>query len=113
MNSISMRRSALVGWMLVAAIVVGVSALSLADVALASEAEDAAPSPLPGISGQPAEEGESDPEANLPFLFAVYLITWAGFFGYTFVMSRRQSEMRRELDALRSAIAEKEAQSRT
>jgi len=112
MISISMRRSALVGWVIAVAIVLVVAAVSLEDVAIASGAEDAAPSPQPRISGQ-AEEGDSDPEANLPFLFAVYLITWAGFFGYTFMMSRRQREMRRELDALRTAIAEKEAESKT
>ena len=56
------------------------------------------------------EEHDSDPEANLPFLFAVYIITWGGFFAYSFAMSRRQREMQRELDALRSAIAEKESQ---
>lgn len=105
-----MCRSALAGWALVAAIFLGVAALSLGEVALAAGTEDAAPSAQPGISGQQAEEGGSDPEANLPFLFAVYLITWAGFFGYTFVMSRRQREMRRELDALRSAILGKEAE---
>jgi CcmD family protein len=108
-----MRSSTLVGCVLVVVIVLGVAALSLGNVALASGAEDTAPSPQPGISGQQAEEGDSDPEANLPFLFAVYLITWAGFFGYTFMMSRRQREMRRELDALRTAIAEKEAESKT
>jgi len=58
-----------------------------------------------------AQEGDSDPEANLPFLFAVYIITWGGFFAYVFAMSRRQREMQRELDALKAAITEKESQS--
>jgi CcmD family protein len=58
------------------------------------------------------EDHDSDPEANLPFLFAVYIITWGGFFAYAFAMSRRQREVQRELDALRSVIAEKESQSR-
>ena len=66
----------------------------------------------PGVSSQQQDDEGSDPEANLPFLFAVYMITWAGFFAYTFVMARRQREMRRELDALKAAIAEKEAASR-
>ena len=107
MSFISISRSAFVGWMLVVVIVIGVAMLSSG---VAAGAEDAVPSPQPGAAGQQAEEGGSDPEANLPFLFAVYLITWAGFFGYTFVMSRRQREMRRELEALKTAIAEKDGE---
>ena len=57
-----------------------------------------------------AQEQNSDPEANLPFLFAVYIITWGGFFAYAFAMSRRQREMQRELDALKAVIADKEPQ---
>jgi CcmD family protein len=57
-----------------------------------------------------AQEGDSDPEANLPFLFAVYIITWGGFFAYAFAMSRRHREMQRELDALKAAIADKDSQ---
>ena len=48
-------------------------------------------------------------ESELPWLFAVFFITWAAFFGYVFVMSRRQREMRREIDALRRALAQREA----
>ena len=53
-------------------------------------------------------EGESDPEAKLPYLFAVYTIIWAGFFGYVFYMSRRQRETRRELDVLRRTLIDRE-----
>lgn len=61
------------------------------------------------VSSAPlAQESGSDPEANLPFLFAVYIITWAGFFGYVFYMSRRQREMRREIDVLKQAVRDKE-----
>ena len=49
-------------------------------------------------------------ESELPWLFAVYIITWAAFFGYTFVMSQRQREMRREINILRRVIAERESQ---
>ena len=61
-------------------------------------------------SGVPqAQEAEGrDPEANLPFLFAVFFITWGTFFGYIFVMSRRQREMQREIDALKMALTERE-----
>ncbi len=51
-----------------------------------------------------------EPEANLPFLYAVYTITWAAFFGYIFLLSRRQREMRREIKALRKALEERSAE---
>ena len=43
-------------------------------------------------------------EAELPWLFAVYAITWAAFFAYVFFMSRRQHEMQREIDTLKRAL---------
>ena len=89
-------------------IVLGVAALSSGELAFAAGPEDVPKTTTPSTSTL-SEAGGSDPEANLPFLFAVYLITWAGFFGCTFVMSRRQREMRRELDALKTAIAGKDA----
>ena len=55
-----------------------------------------------------AQATDSYPEANLPFLFAVYILTWAGFFGYAFYMSRRQRDMRRDIEALRKALRERE-----
>ncbi len=59
------------------------------------------------------QESEPDPddgpEANLPYLFAVFIITWAVFFGYVFVMSRRQNELRQEIDALKQRLAESES----
>ena len=53
-----------------------------------------------------AQQG-SDPEANLPYLFAVYIITWAAFFAYVFYVSRRQREMQAEIDALKRALEER------
>ena len=58
----------------------------------------------------PAQQG-SDPEANLPFLFAVFIITWAAFFVYMFYVSRRQREMQGEIEALKRALEERERQS--
>lgn len=55
-----------------------------------------------------AQASGSDPEAYLPFLFAVYILTWAGFFGYAFYMSRRQRDMRRDIEALREALRERQ-----
>lgn len=38
---------------------------------------------------------------NLSYLFAAFSIVWAVLFGYLFTISRRQRELRRELDSLR------------
>ena len=57
----------------------------------------------------PAQRG-SDPEANLPFLFAVFIITWAAFFVYVFYVSRRQREMQSEIEALKRALEERDRQ---
>ena len=48
------------------------------------------------------------PESYLPYLFAVFSVTWIAFFGYAFLMSRRQRDMQRELEALRKDLEEKE-----
>jgi CcmD family protein len=50
----------------------------------------------------------SDPEANLPYLFAVYAITWVAFFAYLYYLSQRQQNLRREVEELREALAERE-----
>ena len=47
---------------------------------------------------------DADPGPNLDYLFAVYTVTWAAFFVYVFMMSRRQRAMRDEIEALRAAI---------
>ena len=49
----------------------------------------------------------SDPEANLPFIFAVYTVTWVAFFAYAFYMTRRQSDLKREIETLRREMEEK------
>ena len=56
----------------------------------------------------PPPQNGGDPEANLPFLFAVYIITWGAFFGYVFYLSRRQRDMRSEIEALKRALAQRE-----
>ena len=55
-------------------------------------------------------ESSSDPEANLPYLFAVYAITWVIFFAYLYYLSQRQQYLRREVEELRQALSEKEGQ---
>ena len=47
-------------------------------------------------------------ESFLPFLAAAYAVTWAAFFAYAFYVSRKQAELRRELDALRQALEQRE-----
>ena len=59
------------------------------------------------LAAGPAQDG-FDRDGNLPFLFAVYTVTWAAFFAYAFYMSRRQRELRRELEELKRALEEKE-----
>ena len=61
----------------------------------------------PSTVSAPQEQG-SDPEANLPFLFAVYMITWGAFFAYIFYVSRRQREMQGEIEALKRALDQRE-----
>ena len=54
----------------------------------------------------------SHPEANLPYLFAVYILTWAGFFGYIFLMARRQKEMRRDIETLKTMLSKSKKSTR-
>jgi CcmD family protein len=56
------------------------------------------------VSPQSDPEPGDDPDPNLGYLFGVYIVTWAGFFGYAFMMSRRQREMQREIATLRAII---------
>ena len=61
--------------------------------------------------GPPPQEAEDeDGDSELPWLFAVFFITWAAFFGYVFIMSRRQTEMGREIEALKRALEDRERQ---
>jgi CcmD family protein len=39
-------------------------------------------------------------DSNVPFLFAVFSITWAAFFGYAFYIRRRQRDLEREIAEL-------------
>ena len=59
--------------------------------------------------GMPQQSDEMDGESELPWLFAVFAITWAAFFAYVFVMSRRQREMQREIDHLKRSLEDRDA----
>tara|TARA_Y100000590_G_scaffold94793_4_gene107425 strand:+ start:2257 stop:2505 length:249 start_codon:yes stop_codon:yes gene_type:complete len=43
----------------------------------------------------------STPEDNLPYLFAVFALTWAGIALYIYYMSQKQREIKAELDSLK------------
>ena len=88
----------------IAAAAITLLALTLIPLA-AVAAYDAAPTAL--AAEIPAQQQRG--EAELPWLFAVYAITWAAFFVYVFIMSRRQREMQREIDALNRALQAKDA----
>ncbi len=76
--------------------------------ALASNFEPSFEGVEAAVSAQ--QEGPTDPEANLPYLFAVFLVTWGAFFGYLIYIARRQKDMRREIDALRADFARKDGE---
>ena len=62
---------------------------------------------LPGIAAA-AVSGQSAPgESNLGFLLVGLLLVWGGFFAYTFYLSRKTREMRREIDELREQLDKK------
>ena len=88
------------------------AALLVISAVVANTADAASgPSSAQGPQAQSPQQDEEDrdPEANLPYLFAVFIVTWGGFFGYVFFMSRRQREMQREIDALKMVLAERES----
>ena len=63
---------------------------------------------LSGVEAVSPAQQSGDPEANLPFLFAVFIITWAAFFAYVFYVSRKQREMQAEIEALKRALEERD-----
>jgi len=48
------------------------------------------------------------PSENLPYLYAVYAVSWAAFFVYVFFISRHQREIEREIEELKQTLATKE-----
>ena len=57
-----------------------------------------------GVASAVVSREQGDLEQNLGFLFAVYLVTWAGFFVYIFIVSRRQHDLAREIQALKGQV---------
>ncbi len=44
---------------------------------------------------------------NAGFLFAAFAVIWAFVFGYVLVLINRQRHLRREIESLQAALAEK------
>ena len=62
---------------------------------------------LPRVSAA-AAPGQSVPrESNLGFPLVGMLLAWGGFFAYTFYLSRKTRELRRDIDELRQQLSEK------
>ena len=53
---------------------------------------------LPVALGAEHTQGEN----YLPFLFAAFAVTWVAFFVYAFFISRKQADLKREIDVLRA-----------
>jgi CcmD family protein len=47
---------------------------------------------------------------NAGYIFAAFAIVWAVVFGYVLILLNRQKGLRREIDALKQASREKEAE---
>ena len=78
----------------------GVASLAIVALALA-------PAPVFAVTRSIVAQ-ESNPEANLPFLFAAYAVVFLGLAGYILVLSRRQRELEREIKALRQSLEEQD-----
>ncbi len=63
-----------------------------------------------GVATSIVERESGKLETNLSFLFAVFAITWAGFFAYIFFVSRKQRELQKEVARLRATIKQKSDQ---
>ncbi|MFB0559046.1 MAG: CcmD family protein [Dehalococcoidales bacterium] len=46
---------------------------------------------------------------NAGYLFAAFTIIWALVFGYVFSLSRRQRQLRREIDSLKETLKRQES----
>lgn len=97
-------------WVLAtAAMTIGLLALSLwADKAYAADMTREVVTVRSYDLPQQGENENADPESNLPYLFAAYTVVWAGFFAFVFITSRRQRGMRRDIEALRMTLTERE-----
>ena len=54
-----------------------------------------------GVAGSVVVSESGRLETNLGFLFAIYMVTWAAFFAYVFVMSRRQRDLHGQIEQMK------------
>ena len=54
---------------------------------------------------------QSQPPANLTFLFAAFALTWLVFFVYAFFISRRRQELEREVRDMEQSVASEDGPS--
>jgi CcmD family protein len=59
-----------------------------------------------GVASLVVEMESADLGTNLGFLFTIFAVTWAGFFAYIFVISRRQRDLQRTVSTL-TALSDK------
>ena len=60
---------------------------------------------LPGAAlAAAASQAEAPGDSNVEFLLAGSLLVWAGFFAYAFYVSRKNSELQREIGELRRRL---------
>jgi CcmD family protein len=94
----------------------GLGAIAIAAVLLAALALPAAAFASEGSGPVPVEPGQhfqiedntsGEPDANLPYLFAVFIITWGLFFAYVIYMTLKQRRMQAEIEALAAALQDK------
>lgn len=45
-------------------------------------------------------------EDFLPFLFAAFAVTWVAFFAYAFFITRKQADLKQEIETLRTMQGE-------
>jgi len=65
-----------------------------------------------GIATVVVDREQGNLELNLGFLFAIYLVTWSGFFAYIFIVSRKQNDLSREINALKNQVLGPEHEAR-
>ena len=87
---------------LIATVLMASQITLITGIVSASEQPEGHPNEL--VIEPEAGDKPQEPEANLPYLFAVFIVTWALMFGYVFYMSRKQRVLQQEIDVLRTAI---------
>ena len=67
----------------------------------------AAALPLTALAAASAQEVPG--ESNLGFLLAGTALAWVGFFAYAFYIGQKNRELRRDIEELRQALADRDS----